>query len=276
MLFSLETSTDTSMTAFKEDSAKEYANFAKLLTCAKQPLKKTCKKCFDQSNGYKLFYFFQTSRLHRYRYKIMIHYNDKKKKVVVSFAGPNVQKYAKYVSLIYSNGFAWVKRYKVQIESEFKTVYFRKLRQKLVQKLKQMKKSGRGNYRFIFTGHSVGGSIAVLASLDLTKSGLISKDKNKTKVYTFGSLRIGDQKFVALVHSSVYLYTIVNTHDYVVRYPTCYYSITFSNWRCYTGPLLTRYIVSPWSPVYNYWLNYRYSLYYSVPEIGRASCRERV
>jgi hypothetical protein len=254
-------------TDFSESESKTYVKFAKMISCAAKPLEKSCPSCLSKDSGFNLFFFYQTSRLHRYKYKFMIHYNDSEKKVLISMAGPSVKEYPKYVQLIYTQGFSWVRTVRVQVESEYKRVYYSQLRNILVKKIQKVKKSGRANYQFVFTGHSIGGSMATLAALDLTHSKVLSKNANKTKVFTFGGLRVGDQRFVKLVNSSVFVYRIIRNDDYIVRIPNCYYSLTILGWRCFSQDIINKYVAVPTSPLFFYLQNYRYSYYYTVPVI---------
>ncbi len=252
---------------FDQQGSRFYVKFAKMISCASKPLEKSCPACVNNSSGYKLFFYYQTSRLKEYRYRFMIHYKDSRKLAIVSFAGPNVRQYPKYIQTIYSSGFGWVSGLKAQVESEYKTTYYKHLRKMLVNKIDKFKKSGRANYHFVFDGHSVGGSLATLAAYDLVKSHILSKAQNHVKVYTFGGLRIGDQRFVTLVNSAVTLYRAIRNDDYVVRIPNCYYSLVGLTWNCYTRAIINRYVAVPSSPLFVYLQSYRYSSFYFTPVV---------
>jgi hypothetical protein len=255
------------MTDYDQSDAKFFAKYAKLVECASKPLEESCKECLTTISGYKLFFFYQTSRLEEYSYKVMIHYNDESKKVLVSLAGPDAKEHAKYIQEIYTSGLTWVKSYKIQVEKEYKLVYFSKLRKVLQSKIEKIAHSGRGEYEYVFTGHSVGGSLAILASYDLTKSDILSKEKNGTKVYTFGALRIGDAQFVTYVNSAVRLFRIVKSDDYITRIPNCYYSLEALGWRCFTKDIISRFVTRVSSPLFIYLQNYRYSSFYTIPVV---------
>jgi len=248
-------------TTFDQSGPKLYVKYAKMLTCAQKPLETSCPKCVAQTNGFSLFFFYQTSRLRQYHYKFMIHYNDEERKVVVTFAGPSVKANPRYVQLIYSQGFRWVREYSVQVESEYHTVYYKQLRKLLISKISKVLHSGRSHYQFIFTGHSIGGSLATLASYDLHHSELLNRERNHTQVYTFGGLRIGDRRLVTLVNTSVTLFRIIRNDDYIVRIPNCYY---LNGWGCYTRSVINNYISVHTSPLFFYLQNYRYSSYYTI------------
>merc|ERR1711957_396406 len=157
---------------------------------------------------------------------------------------------------IYTGGLILFKLYKIRIEKEFKNIYFKKLRKELHKKVKKIMKSGRKGHQFIFTGYSLGASMAVLASLDLTKKKLIKKKTNKPTVFTYGGLRIGDANFTKLINKTVTLWKIVKQNDFVVRTPNCFYDIRTRRWRCYTSSVLRRLILLRRFPLRRYYIRY--------------------
>jgi hypothetical protein len=240
---------------FNELEAKSYALFAKYGNCAQKPLTQTCKKCINPDGGYKMFFFYQYTRMKRYHYKMLIHYNDASKQVVISFGAPSVDNYS-YISMIYSRGWSYLRKYKIRVEREFKLVYFRNLRKILIQKLLKLKKSGRHGYKYVFTGYSLGGSLAVLAAFDLTKSKLLRNRINHTTCYTYGALRIGDHKFVNVINNTIALWRVVKQDDYIVRIPNCYFSVIANAWRCFTAPVIRKFIITNKFPLRTYYKNY--------------------
>jgi len=242
--------------SFNESEAKRYAQFSKLAICAKKPLIKNCKECVTpSSDGYKMFFFYEFQKTKNISYKFFIHYNDLLKKVVISFGAPSVNNYS-YLQRIYLRGLSIYKLYNIRIENEFKYIYFRKLRNILLEKVSKLLKSGRRDYKFVFTGYSLGASLAVLSSYDLSKTNLISRLKNDTTVFTYGGLRIGDANFVSLVNSTVTLWKIVKQNDFIVRIPNCYYSVTERVWKCYTGSMIRKYIYKTTFPLRAYYVRY--------------------
>jgi hypothetical protein len=224
-----------SLAVFNENEAKSIATFAKYANCAQKPLVQTCASCMEPKGGYKMFFFYQYSRLRKYNYK--------------------VDNYS-YVAMIYSRGWSFLRRYRIKVEREFKLVYFKNLRKILIEKLLKFKKSGRHNYKFIFTGYSLGGSLAVLSAFDLTRSKLLKNSINKTTAYTYGALRIGDHKFVSLINKTITLWRIVKQDDFIVRIPNCYYSVIAGAWRCFTNPVIRKFIVTNKFPLQIYYKNY--------------------
>jgi len=79
---------------------------------------------------------------------------------------------------------------------------------------------------------------------------------NHPTVFTYGSLRVGDAKFVALINSTVTLWKIVKQNDFMVRIPNCYFSPVAGVWRCFTAPVLKRFIIQPNFPLRVYYQRY--------------------
>jgi hypothetical protein len=237
---------------YEESEAKFFAKFAKNANCAEKPLSKSCSDCLQPKEGYKFFFYFQTTRMKKYNYKLMIHYNDDKKKVAVTFGGPDVQEHHNYVKFIYAKGFSLVKLYKINVEREYALIYFGKLRKILLKKVDEIKKSGRFDYQFVFNGYSIGGSLATLAAFDLTRQEVI----HNPQVYSFGALRLGDAAFVAMVNTTVKVWRVVKAGDYIVRIPSCYYSPMLKLWRCFSQPIIKKFIMQRSFPLRAYVRNY--------------------
>jgi len=73
---------------------------------------------------------------------------------------------------------------------------------------------GLGSRNLLFTGHSLGGALAVLAASDFSSPSRI------TRLYTFGQPRVGDAAFIARVNARVDGYhRFVNNNDVVARAP---------------------------------------------------------
>jgi hypothetical protein len=227
------------LSIFDEIEAKTVASFAKNTNCASKPLAKSCPTCLSGSEGYKFFFYFQTLRMKKYNYKFMIHYNDKSKNILVTFAGPSVDHHT-YIKYIYSNGFSLVKIFKFQVEKEFYFIYYKKMRSLLHKKLEQVKNSGRAKYSHTFAGYSIGGSLAILAGYDVEKSQLTH---SPPKVLSIGGLRIGDASFVTQVNTAIPVIRIHKHDDYIVRIPNCYFSPLFNAWRCFTPTIIRKSIL---------------------------------
>ena len=219
---------------YNEDVAKKYSNLLKLLNCAKIPIQESCKQCKLTEDGSKLYYYFQSTRLLKNIYKMMIHINDKHKKVVITFSGPSITS-PNYLTFIYSNRLKNIKESGFKVEVEYSRIYYRILRNLLIEKVKKILNSKeKAKYTFDFAGHSIGGSISLLAAVDLTSKGIINKNQHLPTVYSFGQTRIGDNSFIENANKNLSnVFRIVKKNDYVYRAPICYLSKKLNSWKCY-------------------------------------------
>ena len=259
-------SSESQENVFSQVEAKFFSNFAKNANCAEKPLAQSCPQCLDEAEGYKFFFYFQTTRMKKFNYKMMMHYNDEKKKVAITFAGPNVQEHHNYIKFIYAKGFSLIKFYRINVEREYAMIYFGKFRRILLKKIRQISKSGRKNYEYILNGYSIGGSMATLAGFDLTRRRVVKV----AGIYTFGSLRIGDATFVALVNATVRVWRVVKENDFIVRIPTCYYSPNLKVWRCFSKPIITKFITQKSFPLRLYVKSYLVLFRKSNPVLRKA------
>jgi hypothetical protein len=73
----------------------------------------------------------------------------------------------------------------------------------------------------VLCGHSLGGSLATLAALDLSKNPVRSKNPDgkapKLRVITFGAPHVGDGNFVRLVEAAAECVRVVNPFDPVPK-----------------------------------------------------------
>jgi len=236
---------------YNESEAKFYSNYAKLTNCAEKPLNINCPKCLNPGDGYKFFFFYQTTRINKFNYRFLILYNDIQKKYLISFSGPSVNNHI-YIKYIYSAGFSLVKRYRFQLEKEFYLIYFKKIRKILSKKISKINSSGRKDYNAYFVGHSLGASIATLAAFDMQQLKIV---KNPI-VFAYAPLRLGDATFVALVNSYISVYRIVKKSDFLVRIPNCYFSPNYNIWRCFNQKLVRQFIMKQSFPLKIYVKNY--------------------
>ncbi|GMH41168.1 hypothetical protein BSKO_09078 [Bryopsis sp. KO-2023] len=95
------------------------------------------------------------------------------------------------------------------------------LNDRIIAKVDKIMDSGGfdvGNARVLVTGHSLGGALAVLASLDMAVHCGI--DKRRITCYTYGAPRVGNRTFVSEYNSMVPdTWQVVNDEDVVPRVP---------------------------------------------------------
>ena len=124
-----QTTISTGEEAFYDEAeAKVFSEFAHDTNCASKPLAKHCPECLKGKSGYKFFFYFQTTRMRKYAYKLMIHYNDDLKKVLITFSGPSIQNDYKYIKTIYSKAMYLISFHQFKVEKEFAIIYFGKFR----------------------------------------------------------------------------------------------------------------------------------------------------
>ena len=249
-------STNSKKRSIPKSLVKLYSKQSKFVKCATKPIRIKCKNCLNNKHGFKPFFFYEIKHLNKYVYKFMINYNDKKKTILLSFSGPSVDNHD-YIKYIYSSGWKNVRKYSIRIERDFYDLYFGKIRKILLKKVRKVLLKGRKRYKFHFTGHGLGGSIATLASFDLTKSKVIKKRKNNTMLMTFGQLRIGCHCLIRKLNKTLSkIYRITKNNDYIVRIPNCFYSNIVKKWRCFTNKVINKYIKSKSFPLKNYFRRY--------------------
>jgi len=136
---------------------------------------------------------------------------------------------------IYISGFEEFKGEK--IENAFLRVYKAEFKNQLKESLTKFIGNNEDvqNYKFIFVGHSFGGSLAVLAAFDMLTENVIKANPeiNSPLVYSYGQLRIGDDHFVNTVNSKFKIIRIVKNSDFFPRLPNCVYSPQLKKWRCF-------------------------------------------
>ena len=67
-----------------------------------------------------------------------------------------------------------------------------------MEKIEKFLKSGRYNYEFIFTGHCLASSFAILSAFDLSSSNIFEKTENKTRIFTFDENKLITGNFTNL------------------------------------------------------------------------------
>jgi hypothetical protein len=99
--------------------------------------------------------------------------------------------------------------------------YLDDFRVQLLLKLKDMVNSWYDSgYSVVFTGHSLGGAIAIHAAADALLEGIISKQK--VYIYTFGQPRVGNDAFMnQFIHEADEYYRLVHYNELVPHVPPC-------------------------------------------------------
>lgn len=195
-------------------SAQTYAPFARLAYCPRAIISDfKCEFCNEFAEDYATYFIHSAMYNNNRLFQLVVVYSDTKREIVISFSGPKTA-----LKEIYESGYVMIPELgNIKMEREFWEVYSLNFRQVLSQKIQQITESGRGDYTFIFLGHSAGGSLATLAAYDMVNSNVVIKTATSPKVYTYGQLSIGDDKFVKKVNKVLKVVRIVKHNDYVAR-----------------------------------------------------------
>jgi hypothetical protein len=244
-------------------NARSFVSLARLAYCPKVSiLSHKCSICSTVLNKYKTFFIHSINENKKRLFQFVILYSDKNKEVVITFSGPKTTQ-TKYFSKVYKKGFQKISILgNVNIEKYYWEIYSKYMRKALIKKIKKVIKSKRGSYKFIFVGHSFGGSFATLAAYDLVLNKILSNNKkiHSPTVYTYGLMRIGDNLFIKKVNSLFEVVRIVRSDDFVTRTPSCVYDLSLHRFRCYRTvrrlvklqPIFKRYFVVYRRGVRNY------------------------
>ena len=216
-LASLKSSSQSKASFIAENlnsSAQTYAPFARLAYCPRAIISDfKCEFCNEFAEDYATYFIHSAMYNNNRLFQLVVVYSDTKREIVISFSGPK-----EALKEIYESGYVMIPELgNIKMEREFWEVYSLNFRQVLSQKIQQITESGRGDYTFIFLGHSAGGSLATLAAYDMVNSNVVIKTATSPKVYTYGQLSIGDDKFVKNVNKLIKVVRIVKNDDYVAR-----------------------------------------------------------
>jgi hypothetical protein len=211
-------------------TARSYISFANLPYCNIDAIEVlACPLCSSILDG--SFKVFNAHKFHEHGtdFKSVLIYSATNKEVIISFSGPKSTDY-KFYEKLWTGGFT--KFHDLSIESLYMTVY-NKLGNHLKESLKKLEKEHPAvkDFKYIFVGHSFGGSLAVLAAYDLITNKAINT--HEPIVYTYGQLRIGDAEFVGKVNETVKVVRIIKDNDYMTRAPHCIPSEA-NSWNCYS------------------------------------------
>lgn len=125
---------------------------------------------------------------------------------------------------------------KAQVFEFFYKHYLQDFRETLQAQISKILNDEELNsYSLTFTGHSLGGALAVHAAADTVLSYDLSS--RKIEVYTFGQPRVGNSQFINLFlpHLSSF-YRVVHNKDIVPHLPPCISD--FNNGCIKSGPLI--------------------------------------
>lgn len=161
----------------------------------------------------------QSINLDNYNFAILK--NEKSNKIVITFPGTRGDfQFTK--EIYYSNGVPLDGDNKEKVMNYFKQIWVL-IKEKIGDEMKIVFEE-HPNYQYIFTGHSLGASIATIAALDSVKYGNLKKTANSPMLITYGQPRTGNDYFANEVMSYIpIIFRIVRQGDFVSTLPQCVY-----------------------------------------------------
>mmetsp|Transcript_14011 Transcript_14011/g.16150 ORF Transcript_14011/g.16150 Transcript_14011/m.16150 type:complete len:312 (+) Transcript_14011:26-961(+) len=231
---------------YNETLAIELVDAAGSTYCPQEhQLALTCGPSCDNmaKNGYRTLYAEKYDNHALSSEAFSIFYKPDTNHVIISFRGTaaNFQMFEEFVRqhgvpyTLHGNEFE-----DIRIMEYIYTHYVSQLRNKLLVRIAKIKREFT-TASYIFTGHSLGGAYATLATYDFANNGLL--DKTKIQCYSFGSPRVGNYEFAeAMKNTGVSNFRIVNSIDFAPHCPSC-------NKNLITGECLTiDVLLTTWSP----------------------------
>jgi len=218
-------SNENQMMHFYATNARYYATFARLAYCPRNIIENvSCSFCSNLQMGNYIPYFIHRINENPNRvFQLVILYSDFKKEIIISFRGPSSE-HGSFFTNIFLEGFIIIPEIgNLKVEKVYWNIYKLYFRDLLISKVQKFLSIGRADYKFIFVGHSFGGSIATLASYDLVYNRIIPKNPlmNSPHIFTYGQLRIGDLNYINKLNSEMKIIRILKKDDFIARMPNC-------------------------------------------------------
>lgn len=150
--------------------------------------------------------------------------SDLFRKVVIAFPGTeNPDQFVQLASQLIYSGLdkPELKTFSGDIEiNKYVNARASALIEKIFSKTNIKKMKLDEGYQVIFTGHSLGGSMACASLFFAVDRGFITRAKNKPVLITYGQPRTGNGAFASAVnHNAEVIYRLVNTMDIVTQVP---------------------------------------------------------
>lgn len=206
--------------AYNYEDAKRYTYAAGYAYCDNQA-SKDCGNAYAQLKNYGIEPFTYktvdslTSTIHS-----TIFVDEGRKEVIIAFSGTKgATQLINEILASYGVSYTLHDISGAKVMSYFFS-YYKDFHQWLKTTLMGM---GKEDYTFVFTGHSLGGALAVHGAVDVLLSNI--GDSSKFKIYTYGHPRVGNKKFEEVLRNRVTdAYRLVHNRDMVPHVPWCHES----------------------------------------------------
>jgi predicted alpha/beta hydrolase family esterase len=145
--------------------------------------------------------FIKAVKIHEHEadFKGVLLYSPVNQEIIISFSGPKSTD-NKFYKKLWSEGFS--KFHDLNIETPYVSDY-NNITKTLKESLKKLEQEYPliKDFKFIFVGHSFGGSLAVLSAYDIISTKFVGTFEIRAPIVnTYGQLRIGDSDFVGKVN----------------------------------------------------------------------------
>jgi hypothetical protein len=211
---------------YSHEYAKYASNYAGAAYCEEDSVNNwDCGTPCDISRNFKTLHYFKVNTFWDDNHAYMGYEDNKLEKkesrYVIAFRGTVTT--TQLLKQAYNRGKVEVKKNKSQsvlFNNYFYVTYtaFRPEIQKAVNAVVIATKYVKTEW--LVTGHSLGGALATICALDLSRSGFVGK--NWLRLYTYGQPRTGDPAAAAMIDQAIYHFRIVNKGDLVPHVPPMY------------------------------------------------------
>jgi hypothetical protein len=206
---------------YSETDATEFAYASALAYCKPDDITSfTCGENCDKLKGYKSYFSQVFNVADGQTLSFSMIYNPSTQRFITTFRGTITDMQLLLEAL--KGGAVSYTIYNVKnglVDNYFYTNYVRTIRKVFLQKLKEARTTFR-NYKFIFTGHSLGGALATIAAFDAVTS--YNLPAQQAILYNFGSPRVGNFELASAIEKAVpQIYRLVHWRDLVPHLPTC-------------------------------------------------------
>jgi len=198
--------------------AKYFLKLSSYAYCSQEEMQKQncCPELLNQDE-WSLF----TEKIFSYdEYNFAVLMNKKYKKIVVTFPGTRSSNQL-IKELVFSSGVAFNGDSTEKIMSYSKTL-FTYIKTELEKTLDELLLNYK-DFQFIFTGHSLGGSMAAISLLNSLKYGNFKNLQESPVLITYGQPRVGNDVFANEVMKYVpIVYRVTRYGDIVTNNPACF------------------------------------------------------
>jgi hypothetical protein len=217
------------ITSFSTELAKYFVSFAGYGYCTLEEMEsKTCCQSIFDKDGW-LLHAYGKIDTDNYNFAILIHYEYKK--VIITFPGTRSKLQLLYEILnSYATTFAGDTT--ERINGYFNNMY-QKIKEQVDVPLTKLYLEFP-DYQYIFTGHSLGASMAGILALDSVKYGHLNKTEYSPVLINYGMPRTGNDVFAnELMKYIPQVYKVVRQGDIVTSMPLCH-QVGFFDTTCQT------------------------------------------